>query len=167
MNPPKVASFGSWKSPITSDLIVSQTIGISSVAINHENIFWLEKRPQEQGRSVIAGLVNQREAKNLTPSPFSVRSQIHEYGGGAYTVEQNIIYFSNYKDGRIYQQVIGTQPHPLTDELPHRYGDMVVDRERNRLICVCEAHLANAEPQNSIIGVNIDTGKIQNLINGA
>jgi dipeptidyl aminopeptidase/acylaminoacyl peptidase len=167
MNPPKVASFGSWKSPITSDLIVAQTIAIGSIAINHDNVFWLEKRPQEQGRSVIAGLVNQKEAKNLTPSPLSVRSKIHEYGGGAYTVEQNIIYFSNYKDGRIYQQVIGTQPHPLTDELPHRYGDMVVDRERSRLICVCEVHSANAAPQNIIIGININTGKILNLIYGS
>ena len=167
MNSPKVAPFGSWKSPISSDLIVSRTIGIGSIVVSHDNIFWLEKRPQEQGRNLIVGFFHQPEAKKFTPSPLSVRSKIHEYGGGAYTVEQNTIYFSNYKDGRIYQQVIGTQPHPLTAELPHRYGDIVVDRVRNRLLCVCEAHLLDAEAQNSIISININTGRIQNLINGS
>ena len=166
MNSPQVASFGSWKSPITSDLIVSRTIGISSVVVNYDSIFWLEKRPQEQGRNLISGLFNQRELKSLTPSPLSVRSKIHEYGGGAYTVEKNTIYFSNFQDGRIYQQVIGTQPHPLTDELNQRYGDIVVDQKRNRLICVCEAHTTNAEPKNSIISISISTGRIWNLIDG-
>ena len=166
MNSPQVASFGSWKSPITSDLIVSRTIGIGSILVNHDNIFWLEKRPQEQGRNLIAGIFNQREFKNLTPSPLSVRSKIHEYGGGAYTVEKNTIYFSNFQDGRIYQQVIGTQPHPLTNEQFQRYGDIVVDQERNRLICVCEAHSFDGEPQNSIININISTGRIWNLIQG-
>ena len=167
MNLPQVAPYGSWKSPITSDLIVSQTIGIGSVVINNDNIFWLEKRPQEQGRSLIVGLFKQQqEVKNITPFPLSVRSKIHEYGGGAYTAEGNRVYFSNFKDGRIYQQVIGTQPHPLTDKLDQRYGDIIVDQERNRLISVCEAHQEGEEAKNSIIEININSGRIKTLIDG-
>ncbi|MGL4881026.1 MAG: hypothetical protein ACRC8K_08165, partial [Waterburya sp.] len=110
MNRPQVAAFGSWKSPITSNLIVSKTIDIGSIAIADEKIYWLEKRPQEKGRNVLVGYFQEREIKNITPSPLSVRTKIHEYGGGAYVVYQNTIYFSNYGDGRIYQQVIWPLP---------------------------------------------------------
>ena len=167
MNKPQVAAFGSWKSPITSDLIVSKTIGIGSIVLDRQNIFWLEKRPQEQGRNLIVGHFPERGTEDITPSPFSVRSKIHEYGGGAFTIEQNTIYFSNYADGRIYQQVIGTKPYPVTAKAKRRYGDIVVDRNRNRLICVCEDHTrTDVEPQNSIIAIAIDTGKIQTLVEG-
>jgi len=166
MKTPQVTPFGSWKSPITSDLIVSQTIGIGSIAINSEHIYWLEKRPQEQGRNLIVGHFNQGETKNITPSPLSVRSKIHEYGGGAFAVEQNTVYFSNYKDGRIYQQIIGQQPNLLTHNLHQRYGDIIVDHGRERLICVCEDHQTDGEAKNSIVTIEISTGKIQDLISG-
>ena len=123
-----IATFGSWKSPITSDLIVSKTIGIDNIAIDRHNIYWLEKRPQEKGRSLIVGYFPERGTQEVTPAPFSVRSKIHEYGGGAYTIEENTIYFSNYADGRIYRQVVGSGPEPLTEKAEKRYGDIVIDR---------------------------------------
>ena len=166
MKTSQVSPFGSWKSPITSDLIVSQTIGISSIVINHGNIYWLEKRPQEQGRNLIVGHFNQAEQSNITPFPFNVRTKIHEYGGGAFAVEQNKIYFSNYQDGRIFQQIIGQQPYPLTNELDQRYGDIIVDHGRERLICVCEDHQFAGEPKNSLMTVDLSTGKIQELCAG-
>lgn len=165
MNTPQEADCGSWKSPITSDLIVSQSIGVGSLAVDRENIYWLEKRPQEQGRSVLVGYRQKGELKNFTPAPLSVRSKIHEYGGGAFVVDRNAIYFSNYQDGRIYQQVIGTKPYPLTEQFDRRYGDLIVDRDRNRLICVCEDH-STAEVQNSIVAININTGRIKKLVAG-
>jgi dipeptidyl aminopeptidase/acylaminoacyl peptidase len=160
-------TFGSWKSPITSDLIVSKTIGIEAIAIDNQNIYWLEKRPQEKGRNVIVGHFHDRGIKNVTPTSLSVRSKINEYGGGAYTVSQNTVYFSNYADGRIYQQLFNQPPQPLTNKLYQRYADIVVDHFRNRLICVCEDHQEqNSEPKNSLIAINLTTGKIATLING-
>ncbi|MEO0012897.1 MAG: hypothetical protein RLZZ535_1286, partial [Cyanobacteriota bacterium] len=166
MNTPQMASCGSWKSPITSDLIVSQTVGIGSLAVNQGNIYWLEKRPQEQGRNLLIGYGNPEEVKIFTPAPLSVRSKIHEYGGSAFVVNKNTIYFSNYQDGKIYQQVIGTQPYPLTDKLEQRYGDLIVDRDRNRLICVCEDHSVAGEAVNNLVTINLSTGRKQNLVTG-
>ena len=175
MNTTQVAGFGSWKSPITSDLIVSKTIGIGGVIVNGNNIYWLEKRPQEKGRNLIVGYFSDKSSginlaggiKDITPPSLSVRSKIHEYGGGAYTVDNNTIYFSNYKDGRIYQQTINRQPKPLTNKLYQRYADIVVDHWRDRLICVCEDHeTENSEAENSLITVNLATGKIAPLIIG-
>jgi len=175
-NTPKIATFGSWKSPITSDLIVSKTIGLGSIIIDGNNIYWLEKRPQEKGRSLIVGYfgdkpkvaVSPRNIKNITPAPLSVRSKIHEYGGGAYTVVADTIYFSNYADGRIYQQVLNQSPQPLTNKLHQRYGDIIVDVYRNRLICVCEDRPSpEKEAKNSIISIDVITGKISTLVEGA
>ena len=182
-NKPKIATFGSWKSPITSDLIVSKTVGLGSIMVDGDNIYWLEKRPQEQGRNPIVGyfgdktalkgiasdngMATSRGIKSITPPPLSVRSRVHEYGGGAYTVFKNTIYFSNYADGRIYQQVLNQSPQPLTNKLQQRYSDIVVDEQRNRLICVCEARESETEVKNSLVTIDLVTGKIATLIDGA
>ena len=171
MNTSQVATFGSWKSPITSDLIVSKTINIGGIAIDNANIYWLEKRPQEKGRSVLVTYKSDRSSKNIaniTPSPLSVRTKVHEYGGGAYAVANNTIYFSNYGDSRIYQQVLDKQPYPLTNKLNQRYADIIVDSSRNRLICVCEDRKdLDREPENSIVTIDLTTGKIVTLVEGA
>ena len=169
MNTSNIATFGSWESPITSDLIVSQTIDIGGIIIDSQNVYWLEKRPQEKGRNVIVGYFGGegRQIKSITPSPLSVRSKIHEYGGGAYTVSNNTVYFSNYGDGRIYQQAINQKPQPLTNKLHQRYADIVLEHGRNRLICVCEDHQnQNSEAKNSLISIDLTTGKIKTLVDG-
>ena len=168
MNTPRVAAFGSWKSPITSDLIISKTIGIDNIAIDRHNIYWLEKRPQEKGRNLIVGHFPETGTKEVTPKPFNVRSKIHEYGGGAYTIKENTVYFSNYADGRIYRQVVGTEPIPLTEKAENCYADIIIDKDRDRLICVCENHsLKDVEPQNSIITIDLNNGRIKTLIEGS
>lgn len=168
MNTSQVLGYGSWKSPITSELIVSKTIGISGITVRGGDIYWLEKRPQEKGRNVIIGYFEHGGVKSITPEPLSVRSKVHEYGGGAYTVEQDTIYFSNFRDGRIYQQLINKKPQPLTNKLEQRYADITVDNARNRLICVCEDHeQANKEAQNTIVSISLSTGKIDTLVSGS
>src|SRR5271165_3180345 len=98
---PKKAPYGSWKSPITSNLIVTQSIGLSEVRFDGEVVYWLEARPQEQGRNTVvrAGHAG-AGAIELVLAPFNVRTGVHEYGGGAWTVAQGFLYFSNFADGR-------------------------------------------------------------------
>lgn len=49
----QIAPYGSWKSPITSDLIVAETIMLGQPMLDGDDICWLEMRPQERGRAVI------------------------------------------------------------------------------------------------------------------
>ena len=84
MTPSKIASYGEWRSPVTSDLIVSGSIGLSSVKFDQKDVYWLENRPSEGGRAVIVRYTNGKKKKNVTPAPFNVRSRVHEYGGGAF-----------------------------------------------------------------------------------
>jgi hypothetical protein len=41
---------------------------------------------------------------DITPAGFNVRTTVHEYGGGAFTVEGDTVIFSNYADQRLYKQ---------------------------------------------------------------
>ncbi|MEM9275680.1 MAG: S9 family peptidase [Cyanobacteria bacterium P01_F01_bin.143] len=171
----KIAPFGSWKSPITSDLIVSKTVGLGGVASDGPNIYWLESRPTEKGRNVLVQLTGEtfgsrdrdREVSDITPQPFNIRTRVHEYGGGAYLIEDGTVYFSNYQDGRVYQQQIGKSPQAITAESAVRYADFVLDRSNQRLICIAEDHsLADSEAVNSIVAIAISTGEITTLVSG-
>jgi dipeptidyl aminopeptidase/acylaminoacyl peptidase len=139
-----VARYASWRSPISSDLIVSQSIALPEVRIDRGRVYWLEGRPQERGRYVAVAA----EGGDLTPAPFSVRTRVHEYGGGAWTVADGVLYFSNFADGRLYRDLA-----PFTEEGPFRYADLLVGPDK-RVIAVREDHSAGGEPANTIVRID-------------
>src|SRR5258708_27941447 len=157
--PTRIAPYGSWKSPITSELIVAQSVSLTDVRLDGGNIFWLEGRPQEHGRNVIVRAGAAAETpRDLTPAPFNVRTRVHEYGGGAWLVADGAIVFSNFADGRLYRQSDGA-PQPLTPEPPTpargwRFADGVIDKPRTRWIGVREDHSGDgAAGHTSVAGV--------------
>src|SRR6185295_11305133 len=101
MTEKRIAQYGSWKSPVTADLIVSGTIGLGEIALNSEDIYWLESRPSEAGRTVIVQRSANGQTTDLIPPPFNARTRVHEYGGGAFIVVDNTVYFSNFADNRV------------------------------------------------------------------
>jgi dipeptidyl aminopeptidase/acylaminoacyl peptidase len=176
MSPPTAGPYGSWKSPITSDLIVAQSIALSEVRLDGEDVYWLEGRPQEQGRLVVvrADWIGSHAA-DMTPKPYSARTRVHEYGGGAWTVAGGVVYFSNFSDGRLYRRSdAAPQPEPLTpappaDERQWRFADGVIDGRRQRWIGVREDHTGDGEPLNTIVAVDLgqtgsDPGRV--LVSG-
>ena len=163
----QIAPLGSWKSPITTDLIVAGTIGLSSINIDRDDIYWIEGRPSEGGRNVIVRHTPDGQTTDITPPPFNVRTRVHEYGGGAFLVADGTIYFSNFQDQRLYRQTPGTEPQPLTPSADLRYADAVIDKQRDRLICIQEDHTKDGEPTNRIVSINLKNGEdIQILAEG-
>ena len=159
MAEPQVAPYGSWRSPITSDLIVSETIGLDQIALDGRDIFWVEMRPAEGGRCVIVRRNADGKTTDITPSGYSVRTRVHEYGGGAFMVHDGTVYFSNFHDQRLYRQDPGLEPHPITPEANLRYADGIVDHRRGRIICVCEDHGNHGgEASNTLVSLNLDGG---------
>src|SRR4028119_1815673 len=136
MTQAQIASYGSWKSPITADLIVAGTIGLGQIALDRNDVYWIEGRPAEAGRNVIVRRTPDGNIADVTPSPFNVRTRVHEYGGGTFTVKDGTIYFSNFADQRLYKQTPDTEPQPLTPVGDRRYADAVIDLQRGRIICV-------------------------------
>lgn len=164
----QTAPYGAWKSPITSDLIVAGSIGVGSVMLEGDDIYWLEMRPAEKGRYVVVRRTPDGQAMDVTPAPFNVRTRVHEYGGGSYLVSDGDVYFSHFADQRLYRQRTGGAPEPLTREADLRYADAVIDRARQRLICVHEDHTTGSkEPVNTIVSVSLNDGALQTLVSGA
>ena len=163
-SPAKTAPYGSWKSPITSDLIVAQSISLSDVRLDGGNIYWLEGRPQEQGRSVVVCTAEGAGPIDMIPAPFNARTRVHEYGGGSWTVRDGAVTFSNFADGRLYRLAPDASvPQPLTPEPPARdrqwrFADGVIDHRHNRWIGVREDHTAGGEPVNTIVAVDLGGG---------
>ena len=50
---PTSAAYGSWRSPITPDLLVANLVGLANPCVRDDDAFWLEARPSEGGRQVI------------------------------------------------------------------------------------------------------------------
>ncbi len=164
-----IAPFGSWRSPITSDLIVAGVIGLSEIQLDGDDTCWIESRPTEAGRNVIVRRSPDGRLIDLNPPPFNARTTVHEYGGGAYLAAGGSVFFSNFADQRLYRIDAGTVARPITPPLKLRFADAVIDRPRGRLICIQEDHReSDANPMNTIVDIDIDGARdIRTLVSGA
>ncbi|HYY97083.1 MAG TPA: hypothetical protein VE642_00745, partial [Pyrinomonadaceae bacterium] len=159
MTQPSVAPYGSWKSPITSDLIVSATVGLGQIALDGEDVYWVELRPSEGGRNCVVRHVHGGVVTDVTPEGFNARTRVHEYGGGDFAVRDGAIYFSNFSDQRVYRQRTETAPQPVTPEGKFRYADPFIDTRRGLLFAVREDHsVEGAEAVNTIVSLDLDGG---------
>ncbi|MGJ0508201.1 MAG: prolyl oligopeptidase family serine peptidase [Methylocystis sp.] len=166
----KLLGFGAWRSPITSDLIVAETIGLSQLRVRGDETFWVESRPTERGRNVV---VRHRAAGGIVdvnPAPFNARSRVHEYGGGAYLLGEDAVYFTQFDDQMLYQQPDAAGiPTRATNVAGLRFADGVYDRARRQIVTVCEDHSKDGhEPQNYLARVDLGAGgHVTPLVTGA
>ena len=151
-----IAPYGSWRSPITADAIVAESISIGQVAIDGGAILWTEGRPSEGGRNVIVRMTTDGAISDVNPAPFNARTRVHEYGGGAWIADAGTVWFSNFDDQRIYRLDGNSDPQPITPDAPLRYADATLDKARNRLICVREDHTAPENIVNVIVAIPAD-----------
>jgi len=156
VNTRTIANYGSWKSPITSDLIVSGTVGLSQPTFSDDDIYWIEMRPTEGGRNVLVRRDPSGECTDINQPPFNARTRAHEYGGGDYVVNSGVVYFSNFADQRLHRSRPDGGPEPITALADVRYADACVDNGRSRLICVREDHSKGGEAVSSIAAVQFD-----------
>jgi dipeptidyl aminopeptidase/acylaminoacyl peptidase len=160
MSDREILPYGAWRSPITSDLIVGETLGLGEVMVDGRHIYWIEGRPSEAGRNVVVRRGPGGHIDDITPAPFSVRARVHEYGGGAATVHRGFVYFSNFADQRLYRQAAGLPPEPLTPEPEpdgprRRYADGLVDAARQRWIGVREEHRPDGQVDNALVAIDL------------
>ncbi|HEV7892402.1 MAG TPA: S9 family peptidase [Pyrinomonadaceae bacterium] len=157
MTQPHVAPYGSWKSPITSDLIVSATVGLGQVVLDGADTYWVELRPSEGGRNCIVRRTPDGGISDVTPQGFNARTRVHEYGGGDFAVRDGAVYFTNFADQRVYRQRTETAPQALTPEGKFRYSDFNLDALRGRLYAVREDHTDESrEAVNTLVALNAE-----------
>lgn len=162
------APCGSWMSPITAELVASGGVGLGSLQFDKKNLYWKESRPAEQGRCVLVKCTPEGTRTDIIQAPFNARTRVHEYGGGEYLVKDDVVYFTNFADQQIYIIRDGKNPEKLTVNPNARYCDYVLDKMRNRLVCIRELHSEReAYPQNSIVAVSLEDGLETTLAEGA
>ena len=99
----QISPYGTWSSPLSADAIVADSVRLGELAISDGVIWWLEGRPSEGGRQVLVRRDADGNTQDMLPAPFSVRTRAHEYGGGAWWMHAQYIYFVNFVDQQIYQ----------------------------------------------------------------
>lgn len=177
---PKVvtAPYGSWLSPITPELINRGAPARDFPCMVDGVAYWQEARPEENGRVTIVARYPDGNEWDLLPYPFSARSKVHEYGGRAWVVAQQTLYFVSQHDQRLYALPLASayeEATPLTPEMGDtRFADLVFDPLRQRLLAVMEEHGPdNREPTNSLIAISLvgdgtaPSGSVQTLVSGA
>jgi dipeptidyl aminopeptidase/acylaminoacyl peptidase len=150
-----VKPYGTWPSPITAAAVAAQGFRLASVALDGEDVYWIEARPLEGGRHVVVRMTPDGVTRDVIPAGFNARTRVHEYGGGSYAVSQGLVCFSNFSDQRLYAAGFDrATPVAMTPEGAWQYADGVIDRDRGRFICVREDHTAAArEPVNTLVAI--------------
>jgi dipeptidyl aminopeptidase/acylaminoacyl peptidase len=170
-----VAPYGSWTSPLTAQLVAESAIGLGALRAVGGDLFWLELRPTEGGRSALVRRSGDGAIADVTPPGANVRTLVHEYGGGAYAVFARAdggitAIYSEFEDQRLYRLDLdengraGTVPapgraRPITPAPPAprsvRYADATVSPDGLTLLCVRERHEAD-EVVNELVSMPAD-----------
>ncbi|MEM6639484.1 MAG: prolyl oligopeptidase family serine peptidase [Pseudomonadota bacterium] len=163
------APAGSWPSPITTDMVVAGSRRLAEPRVHGASVLWLEGRPEDHGRVVLVREIDGGERIDLVPKPFSVRSRAHEYGGGAYTIGKDEAFFVNAEDQRVYAVSLDGRktPRAITDSSTRRFADLNFDARHHRLLAVSENHAGKNEPVTTLVAIDLDTGELTTLANGA
>jgi len=155
-----VRPYGTWPAQIGSDTVSRiSAAGFGGVDVRSGRVRWTESRPTERGRVVVVEQANGRVV-DVTPPGFNVRTQVHEYGGGAVWYQGETVFFSDYSTGRLYRQDgLGADPVAITPEPSRasalRYADGCVAPDGATVVCVRERH-ENREVHNELVACPAD-----------
>jgi dipeptidyl aminopeptidase/acylaminoacyl peptidase len=165
------ARYGAWPSPLSAAAVAEGSVRLGGLALDGDDVYWVETRPSEQGRLALLRKRGSGAVEEVVQAPFSVRSRVHEYGGGAFTVNRGEVIFANDADQRLYRietaREAPWQAAALTSAPGTRFADLRIDRRFGRVVCVAERARANTEPENLLAGVSLAGGEIQVLASGA
>jgi dipeptidyl aminopeptidase/acylaminoacyl peptidase len=154
-----VARYGSWRSPISADMVASGGVSIGQLRVSGGFVWWTEGRPLEAGRQALVRRDPDGTIAEQAPG-FNARTTVHEYGGGAYLAYGDTVFFSSFDDQRMYRVSPGREPAPITPEPSTRWGlryaDACLTADGAALVCVRESHEAAGEAVNEIVSLPID-----------
>ncbi len=165
--------FGAWPSPISAERVSTGGVGLDAICHIGPSVWWAELRPSEGGRVVLVRCDRAGATVDALPAPFSARTRVHEYGGGAWFAGPDAVYFSNWGDQRLHRlefdehgaPVDGAEPHPITPEpetaSAWRYADGRVTPDGDWIVAVREDHSpavveAHGEAANTLVALPAD-----------
>lgn len=155
------ARFGTWASPLTAQALLADQVGLGSPHPLKKSLLWTETRPTEGGRVALVSRSADGAVRDLLPSDGSVRTRVHEYGGGALAASEHRIVFSSDRDRRLYSMsYTGEDAQSLTPEGRFSWADISLSPDDRFLFCVREDHSRDGEPTNEIVRIALDGSEI-------
>jgi dipeptidyl aminopeptidase/acylaminoacyl peptidase len=149
-------AYGTWPSPLTAADVAGGSPRIEGARFVGDEIWWGESIAAEGGR----GGVRRRsiaggETSDVLPAPWSARSRVHEYGGGAWTVADGALVFVEKTDQRVWMLRPGHDPEALTAlSGDSRFGGLTW--QEGRLLAIRETHGGGPAPARDIVAIPLD-----------
>jgi len=157
---PSPVPYGAWPSPISADRVARASVYLSESLADGDATWWIEERPDEGGRYVVMHTGPGTEPTDVLPTPWSARTRVHEYGGGAIAVHEGVLFFTHDEDQRLYRKEPEGEPVSITPAPPSpralRYADMDVSPDGSLIACVRERHGASELPENELVVLPAD-----------
>ena len=124
-----VRPYGSWASPLSPEALAGASLRIGEVITDRDTIYWAEGRPTEGGRGVVVTRNADGSHRDVTPTDSNVRTLVHEYGGGAWTVAGGVVFHVELTDQQVHAtDASGTRQ--ITDEAGSRFADLRCPKAR-------------------------------------
>jgi len=142
-------------------------VRFSEPSFDGASLYWLERRPAEEGRSVVVRQTPAGLIEDCIPRHMGARTLVHEYGGGSYVAADDVLCFVNFEDQQIYRAAGQGPPLALTEEPDLRFADLRFDPVRARLFAIAEDHSSSGEPRNSIVTIDLEDHTVETLVEGS
>lgn len=157
----KMSPYGSWESIISPEFVCGGANLPWETQIDRDTCFWTEQRPSEGGRTLLLKWSADEGVKVITPAEYSVRTKIYVYGGSAYCVSDETIYFVNEKDQCVYAQ--GTSENTLrrVTQPGMKFAELRIVGKG--LIALSE----DSENRNTLVHIDVESGEVTTLVEGA
>ncbi len=150
------APYGSWSSPISTEVITSDAVGLVGGCMDGDDVYWVESHASQKGRASLWRLGPDGARTELTPD-HNVRSAVHEYGGGAWSVADGVAVFVAFPSQVVHVVERGAAPRPITPEGKLRYGGLVVAPGSRSLYAVREDHThSDIDAVNTLVRLDLD-----------
>lgn len=172
----KTASYGTWDSPISEEMLATGATSIINLLIDGDCTYWCEMRPSNKGRYTIVKRDSSGRIEDITPPDFNVRTFVHEYGAGAFTVANGRVYASNAADSKIYSIHPGKNPVALTEgqvaankgEVRHWRGTRFADMHITSygIYAIGERHDPGHPVDNFLALIDVETGQYTKVASG-
>ncbi|KAK5045022.1 hypothetical protein LTR84_010170 [Exophiala bonariae] len=174
--PQQVAAYGTWESPIQpEDFAAAGSVVLDQIYVNRENgkIYINEIRPDENGRGVIVEYHN-GESREVLPKQFNALSQVHEYGGASFVVDQltGHLVFTDWDTKGVFKldpQSGSVVPIVHADPKIY-YADFDIHPVANHyIVAIKEDHhpATISEIENTLVVIDSSTKELQVLARGA
>jgi dipeptidyl aminopeptidase/acylaminoacyl peptidase len=123
-------------------------LSLSELQSDGDALYWLEARPAEAGRVVLVRAGRDGRPRDHSPPGVSIRSRVHEYGGGAVVLvpgwDPGAFAYVDLADQRVwFSDGAGRAPRPLTASAPagtvRRHGGLGATPDGDWVLAVRES----------------------------